>query len=133
MNVIFSMSSDFSTNQVIDWLLYQKKSFYRLNTDSIYQGKEQKETPNIQLTLNKGSVQFVIDGILMSGYWLRRIAFKRTRYGHNKIDQYSKKEVRGYWRSIFRVLNQHCKNNNLFNEYLLNKRLKIIDLLCNLF
>ncbi len=71
MVLIFSDEYEVSTDDVIDWLLFQKTAFIRINETNQMRLKEMKLTDNNwQIILSFGQIQIDMDKI--NYYWYRR-------------------------------------------------------------
>lgn len=67
MILIMSQLSDFATTQVIDWLVYYKKEFLRLNGDEVY---EIDEITTDKINISKNGCKY--DLLQCDSYWYRR-------------------------------------------------------------
>lgn len=82
MILIISNEDDFTTNEVIKWLIALKKQFIRVSEKDIFSIK----TENKKIYLQSKNKKFYLDEI--SSLWYRRgeLKFKRVKYGQPSIN-----------------------------------------------
>lgn len=84
MILILTSDNDYSTNEVIKWLIVQKKHFLRIYESEIFEIK----TENKRIYLKSERNKFFLDEI--SSVWYRRgsLKFKRLHYSHPSINEH---------------------------------------------
>lgn len=91
MILILTNEDDFTTNDVIKWLIVQKKPFLRISENEVFEIKTEKKRIYIQSERNK----FYLSEI--NSIWYRRggLKFKRINYSHASINHHMN-EIQ-YW------------------------------------
>lgn len=106
MILIISQNSDFATTQVISWLTFFKKDFFRLNGDDSYRILELSED-RIVVEKNK----FIQDLLKCDSYWYRRNGIFNLHLGGNSLEIFNNKSIPKCFvapvNSEFEVLRNH--------------------------